>query len=135
MKKAQWKQTPLQRLVHNKQVERIADLEEGLAMTRERWAVAEAARANLAQRIRTATEATAELRMYHTAYKFFRIVGVVLEYEGEFKHLKGADMDEFFGFGDTPSKHVAVADEQAVAAMYKIAAHMQAQHPRVLEEF
>jgi hypothetical protein len=25
------------------------------------------------------------------------LTGVVLEHEGEFKHLKGADMDEFFG--------------------------------------
>jgi hypothetical protein len=62
-------------------------------------------------------------------------VGVVLEYDGEFKHLKGAGMDEFFGFGDTPSNHVAVADEQAVAAMYKSAAHMQAQRPRIIKEF
>lgn len=135
MKKAQWKQTPLQRLVHNKQVERIADLEEELAFTRQRFTVAEEARAGLAQRIRTATEATAALRMYHTAYKFFRIVGVVLEYDGEFKHLKGAGMDEFFGFGDTPSNNVVVVDEQAAAAMYKHAAYMQAMQPRVLKEF
>lgn len=135
MKKAQWKQPPLQRLVHNKQVERIANLEEELALTRQRFTVAEAARAGLAQRVRAAAEATAELRMYHTAYKFFRIVGVVLEYDGEFKHLKGVDMDEFFGFGDTPSNHVAVADEQSVAALYKSAAYMQAQRPRLIKEF
>jgi hypothetical protein len=35
-------------------------------------------------------------------YKVLALTGVVLEHEGEFKHLKGDDMHEFFGIKEPP---------------------------------
>ncbi len=134
MKKAQWKKPPLQRLVHNTQTERIADLEQELALIRQHYTAAEAARKSLVQRVRTAAETTASLRMYHTIYKFFRIVGVVIEYEGDFKHLKGADLDAFFGCDNLPESRVRIGDEQVAAAMYKNAAALQAQRPFAIKD-
>lgn len=126
MKKAQWKKPPLQRLAHAAQAERMDALEKELAIVRSQYATVDSARKSLATRLRTATEDNASLRMYHTIYKFFRIVGVVIDYEGEFKHLKGADLDAFFGCDNTPASRVSIGDEQIAAAMYKQAAAMQA---------
>jgi len=134
MKKAQWKKPPLQRLAHAAQAERMDALEKELAIVRSYAATAEAAREALAIRVRTATETTASLRVYHTIYKFFRIVGVVIEYEGDFKHLKGADLDAFFGCDNTPASRVSIGDEKVAAAMYKDAAALQAQRPFAIKD-
>lgn len=43
------------------------------------------------------TEKVSQIYQYRAAYRWLALTGVVLEHEGEFKHLKGADMDAFFG--------------------------------------
>ena len=42
------------------------------------------------------------LYQYRAAYKIMCLTGVVMAHEDEFKHLQGADMDEFFGIKKPP---------------------------------
>ena len=44
------------------------------------------------------------LYQYRAAYKIMCLTGVVMAHEDEFKHLQGADMDEFFGIKNPPEK-------------------------------
>lgn len=101
MAKAKWKEPPLQRAFGQRTEEQhiktlkhnIWDLEQKAKVTAARIQALSMAHDNMRER----------LRQYESAnlrYKWLKAQGVVLEYDGEFKHLKGDDMDKFFE--DTP---------------------------------
>ena len=101
MKKAQWKEHPLQRAFdghpavqqNNDLKLEIIELKERLAYAKAQKEAVAAAHKGLCERLKKYESAT-------TRYKWLKAQGVVLEHEGEFKHLKGDDMDKFFE--DTP---------------------------------
>lgn len=97
MAKAKWKEPPLQRAfgqrteeLHIKTLKsNITALEYKLAIAKAQKEVADLAHENIRKR----------LQQYESAnmrYKWLKAQGVVLEYDGEFKHLKDDDMDKFF---------------------------------------
>lgn len=101
MAKAQWKEPPRERafgqhpaVQQNKDLKhKIFELEERIKIANTKNTVLKNAHQGLRER----------LQQYESAnmrYKWLRSQGVVLEYDGEFKHLKGEDMDRFFE--DTP---------------------------------
>jgi len=101
MAKAKWKEPPLQRAFGQRAEEQhiktlkhnIWDLEQKLALAKAQKEAVAAAHKGLHER----------LKKYESAnmrYSWLKAQGVVLEYNGEFKHLKGGDMDKFFE--DTP---------------------------------
>jgi hypothetical protein len=103
MKKAQWKEPPLQRAFGQRTEEQhvktlkhnIWDLEQKAKVTAARIQALSMAHDNMRKK----------LQQYETAnmrYKWLRANGVVLEHDGEFKHLKGDDMDKFFESSPQP---------------------------------
>lgn len=101
MAKAKWKEPPLQRAFGQRTEEQhiktlknnIWDLEQKAKVTAARIQALSMAHENMRKK----------LQQYESAnmrYKWLKAQGVVLEYNGEFKHLKGDDMDKFFE--DTP---------------------------------
>ena len=103
MKKAQWKQDPRERTygVDPREL-RVKELEAEQHWSKESIEMLRAKNDYYKAELQNRNEKINLLIRYHTAYKYLRVVGVVMEHEGEFKHLKGADMDEFFGF-DKPT--------------------------------
>lgn len=97
MAKAQWKEPPRERafgqhpaVQQNKDLKhKIFELEERIKIANTKKTVLKNAHQGLRER----------LQQYESAvmrYKWLKAQGVVLEYDGEFKHLKGDDMDKFF---------------------------------------
>lgn len=97
MAKAKWKEPPLQRAfgqrteeMHIKTLKHnIWDLEQKAKVSAARIQALGVAHENMRTR----------MQQYESAvmrYKWLKAQGVVLEYGGEFKHLKGDDMDKFF---------------------------------------
>lgn len=97
MAKAKWKEPPLQRAFGQRTEElhvqtlknNIWDLEQKAKVSAARIQALSMAHENIRKR----------LQQYESAvmrYKWLKAQGVVLEYDGEFKHLKGDDMDKFF---------------------------------------
>ena len=97
MAKAKWKEPPLQRAfgqrteeLHTKTLKHnIWDLEQKAKVSAARIQALSMAHENMRKR----------MQQYESAnmrYKWLKAQGVVLEYDGEFKHLKGDDMDKFF---------------------------------------
>lgn len=101
MAKAKWKEPPLQRafgqhpvVQQNKDLKHeIRALEHRVEIFRTQAEVLKKAHQGLRERLQQYERA-------NMRYKWLRAQGVVLEYDGEFKHLKGDDMDKFFE--DTP---------------------------------
>lgn len=97
MAKAQWKEPPVSRkfgvrseLQHIQAMERrIAELEEKNKLLKYKYDTVK----NGYQNSRKENE---KLQTYRLRYKWLRAAGVVVTDEGEFKHLKGDDMDKFF---------------------------------------
>lgn len=101
MAKAKWKEPPLQRAFGQRTEEQhiktlkhnIWDLEQKAKVYAARIQALSMAQDNMRKR----------MQQYESAvmrYKWLKAQGVVLEYDGEFKHLKDDDMDKFFE--DTP---------------------------------
>ena len=108
MKKAQWKADPRTRAfgVDPREL-RVRELEgelQALKENNELWRYKAQHYQNEQSKL---AEQVGQIYQYRAAYKWLALTGVVLEYEGEFKHLKGADMDEFFGLDKitTPQTH------------------------------
>jgi hypothetical protein len=97
MAKAKWKEPPLQRAfgqrteeLHIKTLKHnIWDLEQKAKVTAARIQALSVAHENMRKRVQQYESA-------NMRYKWLKAQGVVLEYGGEFKHLKGDDMDKFF---------------------------------------
>lgn len=101
MAKAKWKEPPLQRAFgEHPAVQQNKDLKHEIFELKERLVVSRAKNAVLAEAHRGATERLRKSESANMRYKWLKAQGVVLEYDGEFKHLKGDDMDKFFE--DTP---------------------------------
>ena len=103
MKKAQWKADPRTRAFGMDPRElRIRELEgelHALKETNELWRYKAQHYQN---EVNTREDKMGQLYQYRAAYKVLALTGVVLEHEGEFKHLKGDDMHEFFGIKEPP---------------------------------
>lgn len=104
MKKAQWKETPRDRaygVPRHSDIEKlnmqVADLMARLNLQLQKTEMWQSRVEHLKERYKEAQGRINELRMHSNAYKFLRAAGVVMEHEEEFKHLKGEDMDSFFG--------------------------------------
>lgn len=107
MKKAQWKQDPRERafgkdardVLNAKLSAYVQELEEKIAYLKQRMHAQEAnwdaQRESFLGRIQ-------RLQPQAQAYNFLRQTGVVLADDQEFKHLKGEDMDAFFGMAPAP---------------------------------
>jgi hypothetical protein len=98
MKKAQWKADPRTRAfgVDPREL-RVRELEgelQALKENNELWRYKAQHYQNEQSKL---AEQVGQIYQYRAAYKWLALTGVVLEHEGEFKHLKGTDMDEFFG--------------------------------------
>ena len=106
MAKAKWKEPPLQRafgqhylVQQNKDIKHeIFTLEHKLRLVAAQKEALKQAHAGLRERLH-------KYQSSDTRYKWLRAQGVVLEYEGEFKHLKGEDMDRFFEDSAEPDLH------------------------------
>ena len=116
MAKAKWKEPPLQRAfgqrteeLHIKTLKHnIWDLEQKAKVSAARIQALSMAHENIRKR----------MQQYESAvmrYKWLKAQGVVLEYDGEFKHLKGDDMDKFFE--DTKSMYELSYTHALVKAM------------------
>ena len=103
MKKAQWKADPRTRAFGVSPRElRIQELEgelHALKEANELWRYKAQHYQNEQNRL---ADQLSPLYQYRAAYKWLALTGVVLEHEEEFKHLKGADMDAFFGLKAPP---------------------------------
>lgn len=101
MAKAKWKEPLLQRAFgEHPAVQQNKDLKHEIFELKERLDYVQAQKAAVAAAHKGLYE---RLQKYESAvmrYKWLKAQGVVLEHEGEFKHLKGDDMDKFFE--DTP---------------------------------
>ena len=109
MSKAQWKQKPIDRNFGQKTLTHVERLEmecAALRATLERVKIDLWNAANREEKFRNAyQDATNECHKLHcmrNAYKWLRAADVVVEDNEEFKHLKGEDMDKFFGIEETP---------------------------------
>lgn len=97
MKKAQWKKDPRERAfgqrteeLHIKSLKySIWDLEEKAKVSAARLQALSIAHENMRKKLQ-------QYESYVMRYKWLKTHGVVLEHEGEFKHLKDDDMDKFF---------------------------------------
>lgn len=122
MAKAKWKEPPLQRAfgqrteeLHIKTLKHnIWDLEQKAKVSAARIQALSMAHENIRKR----------MQQYESAvmrYKWLKAQGVVLEYDGEFKHLKGEDMDRFFEdpppFKSSYTQALAEAIQQTKAAV------------------
>lgn len=109
MKKAQWKETPRDRAYgtpRHSDIEKlnmqVADMMTRLDLQLQKTEMWQHRVEHLKERISEQAQQLMKLDDIHRAYKFLRITGVVMEHEGEFKHLKGEDMDAFFGINEAP---------------------------------
>lgn len=109
MKKAQWKETPRDRafgVPRHSDIEKlqmqVADLMARLTQQVQKNEIWLDRVSQLKEQIDTQSKRLTALADIHRAYKFLRITGVVMEHEGEFKHLQGEDMDKFFGITQLP---------------------------------
>lgn len=127
MKKAQWKETPRDRaygVPRHSDIEKlnmqVADMMTRLDLQLQKTEMWQSRVEQLKKRISEQAQQLTKLDDIHRAYKLLRITGVVLEHEGEFKHLQGEDMDKFFGIEETP-RATTVA---AMGALYGAPSHM-----------
>jgi hypothetical protein len=98
MKKAQWKADPRTRAFGMDPRElRIRELEGELHALKEANELWRYKAQHYQNEVNTREDKMGQLYQYRAAYKVLALTGVVLEHEGEFKHLKGDDMHEFFG--------------------------------------
>lgn len=118
MAKAKWKEPPLQRAfgrraeeLHIKTLKHnIWDLEQKAKVTAARIQALSMAHDNMRKK----------LQQYESAnmrYKWLKAQGVVLEYDGEFKHLKGDDMDKFFENTPQPGLLGSIYAQSLAASM------------------
>lgn len=120
MKKAQWKQDPRERafgkdareVLNAKLSAYVAELEQTLAHTRARH---RAQQDRMEENLQNYADRVQDMSAMVTAYKFLRQEGVVLTHNEEFKHLKGEDMDAFFGIA--PLKTPQGLWQQAMTAL------------------
>jgi len=97
MAKAKWKEPPLQRAFgEHPAVHQNKDLKHEIFELKERLEVSRAKNAALAEAHSNMRERLQQYESANMRYKWLKAQGVVLEYDGEFKHLKGDDMDKFF---------------------------------------
>lgn len=122
MSKAQWKQKPIDRNFGQKTLTHVERLEikcAALKATLERVKTDLWHAANRAEKFQNAYEDVAnenvKMRQPRSAYEWLRAKGVVVEHEEEFKHLKGEDMDKFFGIEETPR---TTAKSTALGSLY-----------------
>ncbi len=102
MKKAQWKADPRTRVFGMDPRElRIQELEGELHALKEANELWRYKAQHYQNEVNTREDKLSQLYQYRAAYKWLALKGVVLEFEEEFKHLKGADMDAFFGLKET----------------------------------
>jgi hypothetical protein len=103
MKKAQWKADPRTRAFGMDPRElRIRELEGELHALKETNEMLRYKAQHYQNEVNTREDKMSQLYQYLAAYKVLALTGVVLEHEGEFKHLKGDDMHEFFGIKEPP---------------------------------
>jgi hypothetical protein len=97
MKKAQWKEPTVGRKFGQRpELQHIQTLESRIKTMEEREALLKFSYDTLKRRLDTAHTENQQLRSTQLRYNWLRDTGVVLAHDGEFKHLKGADMDKFF---------------------------------------
>lgn len=97
MAKAKWKEPPLQRAFgQHPAVQQNKDLKHEIFELKEKLAFVEAQKAAVSTSHSSMRERLQQYESAATRYKWLKAQGVVLEYDGEFKHLKGEDMDKFF---------------------------------------
>lgn len=109
MSKAQWKQKPIDRAYgtpRHSDIEKlnmqVADLMARLDLQLQKTEMWQSRVEQLKERVSEQAQQLKKLHDIHRAYKFLSITGVVMEHDGEFKHLQGEDMDKFFGIEETP---------------------------------
>ena len=114
MKKAQWKADPRTRAfgVDPREL-RIHALEGELHALKENNEMWRYKAQHYQNEVNTREDKMGQLYQYRAAYKWLALTGVVLEFEEEFKHLKGADMDAFFGLKEPPPKSTALRGANA----------------------
>ncbi len=101
MAKAKWKEPPLQRAFgEHPAVQQNKDLKHELFELKEKLAYVKAQKEAVAAAHKGLHERLKKYESANMRYSWLKAQGVVLEYNGEFKHLKGGDMDKFFE--DTP---------------------------------
>ena len=97
MKKAQWKEPPVGRKFGQRpEIQHIQTLESRIKTMEEKEALLKFSYDTLKRRMDSVRTENEQLRSAQLRYKWLRANGVVLEHDGEFKHLKGDDMDKFF---------------------------------------
>lgn len=97
MAKAKWKEPPLQRAFgEHPAVQQNKDLKHEIFELKEKLAFVESQKASVCTAHQNMCEKLQQYESANMRYKWLKAQGVVLEYDGEFKHLKGDDMDKFF---------------------------------------
>lgn len=97
MKKAQWKEPPVGRKFGQRsELQHIQTLESRIKTMEEKEALLKFSYDSIKHRLDAVSTENEQLRTTQVRYKWLRANGVVLEHDGEFKHLKGDDMDKFF---------------------------------------
>lgn len=97
MKKAQWKQDPRQRAFGKDPRDALIDtLTDRLKIAETQISTLRATDDARVQRIKDLNAYDRHKHAQVNAYQFLRNAGVVMEHNGEFKHLQGKDMDAFF---------------------------------------
>jgi hypothetical protein len=97
MKKAQWKQSPRERVFNEDPRDKLnRELSTALAAATEKIERYKDKQAMYEDRLTGANRELDEAGKVRAAYRFLRNKGVVVEHNEEFKHLQGDDMDAFF---------------------------------------
>jgi exonuclease VII small subunit len=97
MKKAQWKEPPVGRKFGQRpELQHIQTLESRIKTMEEKEALLKFSYDTIKRGMVSVRTENEKLRSAQLRYKWLRAKGVVLEHDGEFKHLKGDDMDNFF---------------------------------------
>lgn len=97
MAKAQWKEPPVNRKFGQRsELQHIQSLEGLIKILEERNQLLKYSHDVIKESRDRFMKDNEQLRSLQMRYKWLRAAGVVVEHEGEFKHLKGDDMDKFF---------------------------------------
>lgn len=97
MKKAQWKQSPRERVFNEDPRDKLnRELSIALAEATEKIERHKHKQSMYEDRLTRANRELDEAGKVRAAYRFLRNKGVVMEHNEEFKHLQGDDMDAFF---------------------------------------
>ena len=103
MKKAQWKEPPVGRKFGQRpELQHIQTLESRIKTMEEKEALLNFRYDTIKHGMDSVRTENEKLRSAQLRYKWLRANGVVLEHDGEFKHLKGDDMDKFFESSPQP---------------------------------